>query len=461
MIEIEMPTAKPKRVNQARKNLKEIKRPVPDPENPGSTTRKSFYGHTLKEAEANWQQYLNPPLQLDPSDDVPDGSFVWYYVNGHVPLKAHGRTNTTNTNKTVARHVLEEIGHLQVTSITAVTLADMLNQLDDKLTLRNKNARPRLKGGVLVSPVQIWEKLSPSTVNKCRRLALEVCEIAAELDQSIRPINPKRVPRREEPEKEVDVYTPAELRRLLVASEGHPLRAAFLIYGFLGVRLREGCGFAFTDLTQDGTLQLRNQVDIETGALTEKLKSKYARRDFPLPDGLRDEIRALCFPRSRLILNGDAKPYSPDSMDRDMAVIMRRAGLRILTAHGFRHSFSSWLDENGCPRSVRLALMGQSRKAVADRYNHPTKMKEWLGKFWQASFEEEESPRVVVYERGKAGPKTPMAGERNGRSRLTMEAVAIIRLELGKRPIADIARDNNVHRRTIEKIRDGEIWKIA
>ncbi len=460
MIESEMPK-KLTRVNTARKRLKEIKRSVPDPKRPGSTTRRSFYGHTLAEAEQSYREFINPPLNLDQTDDLPEGSFVWYLVNAHAPLKAHSRANTRNTNKTVARHVLEEIGHLQVKDITAVVLAEMLSRLDHKLTHRNKAAKPKMKSGNLVQPVEIWEKLAPSTVNKCRRLALEVCEIAAEMDQAIRPINSKRVPRREEPEPEVDVYSPVEMRRLLVAAAGHPLRAGILLYGFLGVRLREGCGFSYTDLKPDGTLQLRYQVDIETGALTANLKSKYAKRDFPLPDGLLEELRALCFPRSRLILNSEGNPYRADSIDRDLAVIMRRAGLRILTAHGFRHSFSSWLDENGCPRSVRIRLLGQTPKGVHDRYNHPTKMKEWLGRFWEASFEEEDSPRVVTYIKGKPGPAVPLAGERNGRSRLTADEVRTIRAELATRTVAEISRTYGVHRRTIEKIRDGEIWKSA
>ena len=112
---------------------------------------------------------------------------------------------------------------------------------------------------------------------------------------------------------------------------------------------------------------------------------------------------------------------------------MRRARLRVLTAHELRHSFSSWLDENGCPRSVRIALLGQSRKGVHDRYNHPTTMREWLGKLWEASNAEEAEPRFVDYERAKAGRVSIPAGEKNGRAKLTAADVAAIRSELGKR----------------------------
>jgi hypothetical protein len=148
-------------------------------------------------------------------------------------------------------------------------------------------------------------------------------------------------------------------------------------------------------------------------------------------------------------------------MDRDLAVVMRRAQLPILTCHQFRHSFSSWLDENGCPRSIRLALMGHADEEVGDRYNHPTRMKEWLGRFWEASLVPEEEPLIVEYGRKKPGPAVAPAGEANGRSKLTLEAVISIRAEIGNQTVAALARQHKVNRRTIEKIRDNEIWKTA
>ena len=450
-----MPVKKQPKRNVARQRLKEIKRDVKLPD--GSTIRKSFYGHTTEEAEQKYLEFITPPLQVA----LPEGAFVWYYINKYLPLKAHLRANTINTNRAAALHVLEEIGHLQVRRIDFAVLAEMLSRLDVKRTCRNPKAKPKRIAGKYVDPVFIYEPLGPATVNKCRSLALEVCSIAADLDDKIRPINTRRVPRREEPEKFVDVYTPVEMRRLLDAAQGSPVSAMVLLMAFMGLRLREACGQSYTDVTSDGVLQVRYQVDRATGELTTKLKSRNARRDLPMPPGLLDEVRALCFRRSRLIVNGKGLPHNADSVDRDLAVVMRRARLRVLTAHELRHSFSSWLDENGCPRSVRIALLGQSRKGVHDRYNHPTTMREWLGKLWEASHAEEAEPRYVEYERAKAGRVSVPAGEKNGRAKLTVADVAAIRSDFGKKTIAQIARDHQVHRRTIEKIRDNEIWKTA
>ena len=88
-------------------------------------------------------------------------------------------------------------------------------------------------------------------------------------------------------------------------------------------------------------------------------------------------------------------------------------------------------------------------------------MTERLGKLWDASHAEEADRRLVEYERAKAGRVSIPAGEKNGRAKLTVADVAAIRSEIGKKTIADIARGYGVNRRTIEKIRDGEIWKTA
>jgi len=347
----------------------------------------------------------------------------------------------------------------------------MLNHLDQKKTCRNPRATPkqvkRADGSVTtVQPDFIYRELGPATVNRCRAIALEVCAIAPDLDEKIRHVNSKRVPSRELPEKEVDVYTPAEMRRLLECAAG-PMRAAVLLMGFLGLRLREACGQSYTDLAASGTLEVRFQVERATGELTSKLKSKYARRDLQLPEGLLDEIRALCFARCRLIhwtdRAGSAHPYNPDSMDRDLAVVMRRARLRILTPHELRHSFSTWLDENGCPRSVRISLMGQTRAGVHDRYNHadPEMRRLWLGKLWHASFEEEAEQRIVEYASARSGPIRPAARESNGRSKLSVADVQAIKRDLGTTTVSQFARDYKVDRKTIADIRDGVTWRTA
>lgn len=48
----------------------------------------------------------------------------------------------------------------------------------------------------------------------------------------------------------------------------------------------------------------------------------------------------------------------------------KRSGVGEITVHGLRHTFATWLAQNGVSKEVRMKLMGHSAKDVHDRYTH-------------------------------------------------------------------------------------------
>lgn len=396
-----------RQIKEARARLKEIKKTVTVD---GKTFRKSFYGETLDLAYRAYLQFINPPLQTE-VNEPPPGSFGWILKNKWAPLKSHQRRNTRLNLQHASRHILAELAYERIEDVDATRLVQALDAIAAKETCRNPNAKPKVKriDGELVKvePVFIYKPLSASLINRCRLVALDVNELASELyPDKVRRINPKRVPKREEDTKTVEVYSPQEMRRLLEASRGTIAHVPVLLYGFLGEALNEALGHDCRDLTAEGVLELTHQAERD-GERTVKLKSKYRRRSFPLPDGLLEELQPFTFSGGRLVKNGLGQPLKMDAVDRALFAAQSRAGLRRLTCHELRHSFSSWMDENGCPESVRLRLMGQSAKKVKDRYNHPTSeaLKLWLTRFWMASFDPEPKrpstePVVNVYDTG-------------------------------------------------------------
>lgn len=454
----DMPRKK-KRVNEARKRLFEYKGEIPNED--GSTSRKSFYSRISKEdAKRKWQDELNPPLQ----SSAAEGTFAWYFIFKYIPTKSHLSDNSRRSIQESARHLLPEIGHLPMNVIDATVFCQALSNIEAKKTCRNPKAKGKQRKSAsgeieIVPPKYIFKPLGASMVNKCRRFGLECHELACELERSLRPINPKRVPVRHEEPPEVKVYTPWQMRRLLDASKGTQAYLPVLIYGFLGITLREGTGLLASDLDAKGILHVRRQTKRKGKETTTKLKTRFRTRDLPLPPGLMEEIRAYAFGDGRLMRNLDGEPASPSGVSSAIEAAEKRAGLHRLTVHKLRHCFSSWLDENGCPRSVRLALMGQSRKAVQDRYNHPTLMRDWLGKLWEASFvpdqqEEELVPYVPVL-----GPKEPAIGMAHGRAVLDPEKVRDIRERLAKQESRlSIAKRYGVSWKTIQSIANGRTW---
>jgi integrase len=451
----EMPKLKPKKPNEARKRLKEVKRPVPNPLNPEETILKSFYGRSHQEAERKWQECINPALKLD----IPEGTLAWYVLHRYSPLKSHLGDKTIRKIRVASGHLLSEIGHLQVSAIGAPELCRALEAIAAKETCRNPNIKDPKN--------RVYRRLGASTVNQCRQLALECNELASEEDMKVRRINRRRVPVRDEQPLDVDVYAPAEMRMIIEATKGTSWYLPTLIYCTLGLRLSEALGTLKEDITPQGVYRVLRQDDGQGGTTT-KLKTKYSRRDIPLPADLLEELRPHTFGDGRLCTNSarDPKtgkllqhPIGTSNYRRGMATICRRIGIRWLGPHKFRHSFSSWLDNNGCPRAVRLEIMGQSRKAVMDRYNHASteKMRSEIQRLYEAiqtdPLERELAPAAKITPENR----NPAAGTKNGRSVLSEQDVLAIRAS--PQTPTELGKAYNVDRTTIKAIKERRTWK--
>jgi integrase len=414
---------------------KEVKAWVTLPD--GTRKRMSFYGRTPEEARAKAKEMERPVL----ATEFPAGSFGWWLVVKWSPLKAGLEDNTAQNYNLAANHLLGEMGRDPVSSIDATRLHLALTNLSNKKKKRGDGT------------------LGASLVNRCRSIALEVMELAYESD-ACRHINPKRVRPLQETAKSVDVYSPKEMRRLLEYTKGSTCFAPVLFACFCGLTLNEARALRREDLTELGMLLVRHHMKPD-GTRSKKMKTEYRSRVLPLPSGLLQEVRELARGGEWLCRARHGGLVYDGNVDRSLYPKMKRAGLRRLTMHELRHSFSAWLDENGCPRSVRLALMGQSRKAVQDRYNHATAdaMREWLGKIWEASLEPWAEGEEPQEELPQPGPRNPARGERNGRSKLDWTKVEEIRvlIEEGETDWK-IAKRYAVDPKAVRNIREGKTW---
>ncbi len=444
------------------RNVLEIKRPIGTAAD-GKTIRRSFYGTTLEEAEQQWQEYLNPPpLNLD----VKPGTFAHVFLVHVLPLKAHLRKNSIDDLQNTARQLLPELGHIQCRQITFVEIAAVLTRIAAKMVLKNPHAKDREKNP------EKWEPISARTVNKCRRMALEVMDVAAELDSRVRPITvgaAKRIPVRKETAKEFTIYNPSQMRRLLMACKGRTCEPAVLLYLCCGLRLNEGLGAWRSDLTPGGVLNVVRQDDGE-GNITNLLKTDPSKRSLPLPPGLLEELRSFSFgkPGERIVRGmevrrGDStiggKRLQESNLTRSLEACMKRAGIPFASPHDMRHCFSTWLDQNGCPRSTRLALLGQSTRSVEDRYNHASEESKqlWLGNLWTAI--RSADPGEAIPEPAIGGTKSPNLGERNGRAQLTTDQVREIRSLKGKQSRGSVATQFGVSPKTVRNIQERRSWR--
>lgn len=483
-----MAKSKAERTNQireARRKLKEVKRPVQDPE--GRTYLKSFYGRTKEDAERAWREYCNPLGEPDLSnitdverlaDLLPVDSVPWWFAKKYWPLKAHLRPNSVHALQQAARHLLPELEDVSIQSMTATVLTEALDRIAAKKTLRNGSARPkpvRQPDGsiVYVRPKPIYKPLSAAVVNKCRSLALEINELASdELGAAtgakrVARINAKWVPiratkKRQKASEISDVvkYSPPMLWALIQGARG---TVAFVpaILGACGLRLNEQIGVRPEDLLVSRVLLVEFQDDGE-GELAD-LKTDNSVRRLPLPEALYELLEPFRFKGARLGCGKYGQPLIDGNLRTAFYRVMRKVGLPQVPPHKLRLSFSSWLENNGCPESVRRRLMGHSDADLHGRYNKASEdlAREWMERFMAAMLEPLDKATLNP-RKARLGTKSPNYGVKNGRAKLTPEKVALARqlLDQGMTTYG-VGKKLGVDRKTIWNIQSGKTWRDA
>lgn len=167
------------------------------------------------------------------------------------------------------------------------------------------------------------------------------------------------------------VPTTTEAVWLLESLDGHHFESlVFLCFG-LGLRREEACNVRVEDIGR-GELLVRGT------------KTAGAARTIYLPKCIEDELVRLAARSKRFLV----ETVTSSQLTTNYALIAREmydwACLPHYGYHKLRHAFGSIETELGCPRAVRLSIMGHSTAKVEDRYQHADQgmMREWLERWW-------------------------------------------------------------------------------
>lgn len=170
----------------------------------------------------------------------------------------------------------------------------------------------------------------------------------------------------------------------LVVSLIHPdHRLLFELLAATGVRRSELLGFEGRHLHLTGAspyVKVRQRVRRRTGVglMVGPLKSKYARRDLPIPLDLADRLAALKAPDDRLVFRSRERgevgggPLDPDNLyDRVLSPACGEAGVEWAGFHTFRHTVASRLFAAGRNAvQVQRWLGHHSPSFTLDTYIH-------------------------------------------------------------------------------------------
>ena len=218
--------------------------------------------------------------------------------------------------------------------------------------------------------VLLGKSLSPKTIGNVIVILKEMFKHAVQwghLDAN--PVEYVERPRGED--KEMDVFTPDEIRRLLDAQE-EPLRTLLLTAVLTGMRQGELFGLQWEDVDF-----VRHLIHVRRSLWHSTLgtpKSRRSRRAIDMTQTLEQALQELSTTRrSEFVFCSErGTPLDADNFrHREFPAALQRAGLRRIRFHDLRHTYTSLLIAHGAhPKYIQAQLGHASIQTTLDRYGH-------------------------------------------------------------------------------------------
>lgn len=181
--------------------------------------------------------------------------------------------------------------------------------------------------------------------------------------------------------------------QLLPALKGHRLYAAFLTLFLMGLRRGELVALRWQDIDwqagvlgiQQALVRVKNHETGRTQLVFQEPKTEHSRRTIPLPEiclvALRHHRAQQAEEKLRLgpgytdhglvFCQADGGPIDPRSFNRYFRQVLAQAGLPLIRVHDARHTYATWLLEQGVSPKVVQTMLGHSNIAVTlDIYSH-------------------------------------------------------------------------------------------
>lgn len=171
-----------------------------------------------------------------------------------------------------------------------------------------------------------------------------------------------------------DFYTLKEFKIFIRHVDHIIYKSFFTIMFYTGCRPSECMALKFSDF--DGkyihitkSIQRRGKRELDTP------KNKYSIRNVILNKKCLKSIKLLkkyyiskygCFDYDYFILGGQ-KPLAPTTIDRYKLIACKKANLKIITQHQFRHSYATYLISKGIPLNVVSKMLGHSNVETTAR----------------------------------------------------------------------------------------------
>lgn len=323
--------------------------------------RKAFYGSCKREAEEEYQKYMERK-KAGTTEDNCLGEVIENWIE-HV-FKYSDLARSTKSKYISAYEKLlqpSKLSGMSLTDISAMDLQRFYNASDGAIT----------------------------TIKALHNLLchfFKYAELQGMCRNIIHSVTPPRTPKTkaESDVLTIDVWEDDDLKKLIREMDNHRLRLLVILAVNTGCRIGELLALTYKDI-RDNKLYISKQLvelSDDTGAYSlyiEKTKTPTSNRVIPLPDKVLSEIeRHKSWQRIDMMKNGYRTDYIFTSshgtwyyrrnIGRALNRFYRRAGVPHHKFHAFRHTFGTNLSRAGVPIEETAKLMGHSDISVTAKY---------------------------------------------------------------------------------------------
>jgi integrase len=328
----------------------------------GKRKRKSFYGATQREVQAQLKKALHDQQQGLPVSFARQTleEFLARWLEDSV--KPSVRPSTYTGYEVLVRvHIVPELGKIQLAQLTPQQLQTFM--------------KTKLDSGLSPRTVQYMRAVLRRALGQALKWSLLPRNVAALVD-------PPRVKR-----AEIQPWTPEQARAFLDAVKGDRLEALYSVAVALGLRRGEALALRWADVDLDkGSLTVRASLQRVGGQLQlVETKTERSRRTIALP---RAAVTALRAHRVRqleerlaagenwqdtgmVFTSSIGTMIDPRNVNRQFGKALSQAGLPHTRFHDLRHTCASLLLVQGVHPRVVMEILGHSKISVTmDTYSH-------------------------------------------------------------------------------------------
>lgn len=199
----------------------------------------------------------------------------------------------------------------------------------------------------------------------------------AEIEDIVAPSGIRSVPSPKHKSKDPRFWDYKQMGFFLNAAKGNKHYDLWKFTLYTGLRAGEVAALQWDAVHLDkkfnngfeGYIEVRRTYDQKTLQVKETTKNG-DKRIIPLLPEAREVLERLRGSVGKFVFGNGANPMDSSHFNRQLQTALKKIQIPMISFHGLRHSFCSYLDSTGMPRRIVSEIIGHRDLNTTNRYSH-------------------------------------------------------------------------------------------